>query len=165
MLKPAILYKEQLMEKYSEIMYNPEYQYYFGYPSSWLPNIPDNTENGHYFVSVDKNNNVIGYICYAINYLSKSCFNFGIISFNKNNITFGKDVYKTIYDIFNKYNFNRIEWNCFEDNPAIRGYRNFIKKCGGREVGYLKQTNVLMDQKLHDSILFEIMKEDFSPWK
>lgn len=165
MIKPAILYKDQLLQKYSEIMYDVTYQYYFGYPSAWLPNIPDNTENGHYFVSVDENDNVLGYITYSINYLSKSCFNFGLISFDKGNIKLVKDAYQVIYNIFNLYYFNKIEWNCFADNPAIKGYRNFIKKCGGREVGYLKATNVLMDQKLHDSVLFEIMKEDFKPFR
>lgn len=165
MIKPAILYKDNILTKYAEVMYDPAYQYYFGYPSSWLPNIPDNTENGHYFVSVDKDNNVIGYITYSINHLSKSCFNFGLISFDRGNITLIRDTYQVVDDIFNKYNFNRIEWNCFADNPAINGYRNFIKRCGGREVGYLKQTNVLMDQKLHDSVLFELMKEEYKPIK
>lgn len=165
MIKPAILYKEQLLQKYSEIMYDITYQYYFGYPSTWLPEVPDNTGDGHYFVSVNKNNEVLGYVTYGINHLSKSCFNFGVISFDKGNINFIKDVYQIINNIFNLYHFNRIEWNCFADNPAIKGYRNFIKKCGGREVGYLKATNVLMDQKLHDSVLFELMKEDFKPIK
>lgn len=68
-----------------------------------------------------------------------------------------------MYD--NVYQFNRLEWCCFADNPAIKGYRNFINRCGGKEVGYLKATNVLMDQKLHDSVIFEIMKEDFKPIK
>lgn len=53
MIKPAILYKDNILTKYAEVMYDPTYQYYFGYPSSWLPNIPDNTENGYDFVSVD----------------------------------------------------------------------------------------------------------------
>lgn len=165
MIKPAILYKEQLLQKYSEIMYDITYQYYFGYPSVWLPDVPDNTGDGHYFVSVNEDNEVLGYITYSINHLSKSCFNFGVISFDKGNIHFIKDVYQVIYNIFTLYHFNRIEWSCFVDNPAIKGYRNFIKRCGGKEVGYLKATNILMDQKLHDSVIFEIMKEDFKPIK
>lgn len=165
MIKPAILYQYTLTEKYSEIMYDIEYQYYFGYPAVWLPQVPENTENGHYFVSVDEDENVLGYITYSINLLSKSCYDFGLISFDRGNIKFIKDVYEVVNNIFNVYQFNRLEWCCFADNPAIKGYRNFISRCGGKEVGYLKATNVLMDQKLHDSVIFEIMKEDFKPIK
>ena len=47
------------------------------------------------------------------------------------------------------------------DNPAIRGYRNFIKKHGGRECGYYRQIARLQDGKLHDRVEFEILKEEW----
>ena len=34
MLRPAILYKDNVLTKHAEVMYDPIYQYYFGYPSS-----------------------------------------------------------------------------------------------------------------------------------
>lgn len=76
-------------------------------------------------------------------------------------IVFAKDVYKVICDLFKVYHMNRISWSAYADNPAIRGYRNFIKKYGGRECGYRRQRVKLMDGKLHDSVEFEILAEEF----
>ena len=58
---------------------------------------------------------------------------------------------------------NRLEWTCYADNPAIRGYRKFIKLCGGVECGYRRQCVLLPDGKLHDQVRFEILKEEFKP--
>ena len=56
---------------------------------------------------------------------------------------------------------NRFCWSCIADNPAIRGYRNFIKKHGGRECAYHRQICKLMDGKLHDDVEFEILAKEF----
>lgn len=47
------------------------------------------------------------------------------------------------------------------DNPSIRGYRNLCKRFGGKEIGQLHQNIKLMDGKLHDTTIFEIMKKDY----
>lgn len=86
----------------------------------------------------------------------------GIISFEKGNMEFVKDLYQAICDCFEVYHLNRISWNCYADNPAIRGYRNFVKKNGGRECAYFRQYIKLRDGKLHDSVSFEILAEDFN---
>ena len=75
---------------------------------------------------------------------------------------FVKDLYQAICDCFEVYHLNRISWNCYADNPAIRGYRNFVKKHGGRECAYFRQYIKLRDGKLHDSVSFEILAEDFN---
>lgn len=54
-----------------------------------------------------------------------------------------------------------VSWFCFADNPAIRGYRNFIKKHGGIECAYHRQVAKLQDGKLHDSVEFEILASEF----
>ena len=112
-------------------------------------------------MSVDKNDRVIGYITYAVNWNAMSADSFGAISYDRGNIEFARDLYTAICDIFEKYHMNRMSWWCFADNPAIRGYRNFIKKHGGRECGYLRQYSRLQDGKLHDSVLFAIMSCEF----
>lgn len=55
-----------------------------------------------------------------------SADNFGIISFG-NHIEFARDVYKVICDLFEKHGMNRVSWSAFVENPAVKGYRNFIK--------------------------------------
>lgn len=161
MLKPAQLYKESIISNYMSRMYDIDYQFYFGCQGASPPEIPDDTFNSHWFASVDESDNVIGFITYDINSGSDSCCNFGIMSFDKGNLTFIRDVKRAIDDIFYKYNFARVEFFCFSGNSALRGYRNFIKKYGGREVGIFKNSNRLMDGKLYDRVLFEILQEDY----
>ena len=113
-------------------------------------------------MSVDKRDRIIGYICYSVDWMSMSAYDFGIISFHKGNLEFGRDLYKALDDLFTVYGMNRISWWCYADNPAIRGYRSFIRRHGGRECGYLRQYSRLQDGKLHDSVLFEILAEEYT---
>lgn len=137
--------------------------YYHGTAGSEIPTIPDNNYNHHSFVSVDKNDKIIGFISYNIDWQAMNAYKFGIISFDKGNLIFIKDLNEAINNLFTVYNMNRIDWFCFADNPAIRGYRNFIKRHGGRETAYFRSIAKLMDGKLHDGVEFEILKEEFIP--
>ena len=161
MLKPAQLYKSKLREEMCKSWYNPDNIFYSGWTGNELPSLPDNNYDSHHFVSVDDDDNVIGYISYSINWLAMSADRFGIISFKKGSIMFAKDVYKVICNLFEVYHMNRISWLAYADNPAIRGYRNFIKKHGGRECGYRRQVAKLQDGKIHDSVEFEILACEF----
>ena len=135
MLKPAQLYADELEIKSAQTWYDSRYMYYNGYIGDSKINIADNNYECHQFVSVDKDDNVIGYISYNVDWASMSASEFGAISFDIGNVIFAKDMYKAICNLFEKYHMNRVEWMAFADNPAIRGYRNFIKKHGGVECG------------------------------
>lgn len=161
MLKPAQAYKERLYEEYINTWYKPENIFYTGCTGDSMPELPDNNYDSHHFVSVDKNGHLIGYISYSVDWIAMSTDRFGIISFDKGNILFAKDVYKAICDLFEVYHMNRISWCAYADNPAIRGYRNFIRKHGGRECGYHRQIARLQDGKLHDSVEFEVLACEF----
>lgn len=161
MLRPAQLYKEQLEIKNIESWYDPKNIYYHGGTGEYSINVPDNNAEVHSFVSIDKDDNVIGYIGYNVDWQAMSVDNFGMISFDKGNLEFVKDIYKAICDCFEVYHMNRISWYCYADNPAIRGYRNFIKRHGGRECGYFRQYIKLRDGRLHDSVCFEVLASEF----
>ena len=165
MLKPAQLYTALLNDKMIETWYRPEYMYYHGGVAEFTLELPDNNGSSHCFVSVDNDDNIIGYISYNVDWISMSAEEWGIISFDLGNVTFAKDVYKAIMDCFVEYHFNRISWWCYADNPAIRGYRNFIEKHGGRECAHFRQHTRLRDGKLHDSVCFEILAEEFQRTK
>lgn len=160
MLRPAQLYEEKLQKANIESWYDLKNQYWNGWCSSNKIKLEDNNGEYHQFVSVDKDDNVIGYICYYVNWVTKSVCNIGIISFDKGNMTFITDLKKAVYDCFQKYNLNRLEFKAYSDNPAIRCYRRYIKKYGGRECGYFRKDTMLMDGKLHDTVFFEIIRED-----
>lgn len=161
MLRPAQLYKEKIQEENTKAWYKPENIFWNGGVGDSEISLPNNNYNSHHFVSVDKNDNVIGYICYSVDWNALSDDQFGIISFKKCSIEFAKDVYTAICNIFEVYHLNRIQWFCYTDNPAIRGYRNFIKKHGGRECAYFRQIARLQDGKLYDAVDFEILAEEF----
>lgn len=160
MLKPAQLYKEELTKKGIETWYDMNYQWYHGGGGSREFLIPDNSYENRCFAAVDKDDNVIGYLAYSVSQDSQSAYNFGAISFDRGNPIMAMDMRQLIADIFFKYNMNRVDWCCFADNPAIKGYRSFIKRYGGRECGYFRKQCRLLDGKLHDSVCFEILKED-----
>lgn len=163
MLRPAQLYKDRLYTEYVKTWYNPENMFYTGYTGDRVPEIPDNNYDSHHFVSVDKNNNLIGYISYSVDWGSMNADRFGIISFDKGNVEFARDVYKAVCNLFEIYHMNRVSWMAYVDNPAVRGYRNFIKRYGGRECGYHRQIAKLQDGRLHDSVEFEILASEFCP--
>ena len=162
MLKPAQLYEDELQRKNTESWYKPENIFWNGGCGDSNISLPKHNYDTHCFVSVDKNNEIIGYISYDVDWSAMSADKFGIISYDKGNLEFVKDLYQAICNLFEVYHMNRISWYCYADNPAIRGYRNFIKKYGGRECGYQRQIARLQDGKLHDSVQFEIMAYDWN---
>lgn len=161
MLKPAQLYSDRLREENVKSWYKPENIYWHGGVSERDIELPDCNGERHCFVSVDKDDNILGYIEYCVDWVSMSADGWGIISFKKRSVEFAKDLYQAICDCFKEYHMNRVAWCCYTDNPAIRGYRNFIKRHGGRECGYYRQITRLRDGKLHDSVEFEMLAEEF----
>lgn len=165
MLRPAQLYKDKLAEENIKSWYDPRNIYWNGGVGDSVIDLPDHTYDRHDFVSVDKNDNVLGYIGYSVDWTAMSANKFSIISFQKGNMMFVKDLYQAICDLFEVYHMNRISWLAYADNPAVKGYRNFIKRHGGRECGYQRQTVKLQDGMLHDTVCFEILAEEFESKK
>ena len=161
MLKNAHSYKDILISLHRETWYDPRYTYYYCDVGCYDLSFEENNYSKHQFASVDKYGNVIGYISYGIDWAALSADNFNIINYDLGNVEFIKDCYRAVYDIFETYKLNRIEWFCIADNPAINGYRKFIKKYGGKECGYFRQFLKLLDGKIHDGVHFEILKEEF----
>ena len=164
MLDIAKKYEKELQDKFIETWYDMKYQYYRDTSGDRIPQLADNCYDRRDFVSLDNNGNVIGFISYFYNDVTRSASQFGIINFGESSAIFAQDVLQVIADIFFKFKLDRIEFWCFEDNPATKGYRRFIKRFGGREVGHLRRVCRLMDGMLHDSVIFEILQEDLK-WR
>jgi len=159
-LKPAILYADELLSKMKQTWYDPKYFSYYS-EEMYLPDLGGDPKGRRDFVSVDDNDNVIGYFSYQIDRRINGAYNFGIMSFNMGNPTFVQDIRQGVDEIFTKYHLNRMDWMCYASNPALRGYRKFIKRHGGREVGKLTQAAMTADGILQDVYLFEIMAKDY----
>lgn len=164
MLDIAKKYEQELQAKFLDTWYDMKYQYYRDTSGDRIPQLADNCYDRRDFVSLDNDGNLIGFISYFYNDTTRSASQFGIINFGKPSAIFARDVLQVIGDIFFKFKLDRIEFWCFEDNPATRGYRQFIKRFGGKEVGHLRRVCRLMDGELHDSVIFEILREDLK-WR
>lgn len=160
MLKPAILYKEQLETAYINTWYDDKYKFYHGVYRQCLEIDPNNWTRFQ-FASVDKDDNLIGYISYNVDRSINGVNDFGIINFSDNLYGFGKDIVSMIRDIFLKYNFDRMEWWVVVGNPIESTYDKLCQKYGGRIIGTFKRNTKLIDNTICDSKIYEILRENF----
>lgn len=159
MLENALLYKDKVSNLMAETWYDERYKYYYD-SMPGIPDFPTQPDHQRQFVSVDSYGSVIGYMSYSFNLATHRAMNFGIISFDRGNPLFARDVRQMIAECFFKFHLNSIEWFCFEENPALKGYRKFIKRYGGREIGTLRHVAFAADGQIHNAVLFEICYED-----
>ena len=156
MLKPAVLYKEQLEKLFTEVIYTDDYLYYNGYAHEHeLPKI--GLEYGAYqFAIIDPtSNDVVGFLAYRIDTSVDSVYNFGLISFQKGNLTVVNDALHEFKQLV--LNHKRVEWRCVEGNPASRLYDVICKKHHGKKY-VLHDVCMSLSGKVLDSYLYEIRK-------
>ena len=84
-----------------------------------------------------------------------------MISFIDYNPRFIQSVIKYLENILSQGYINRIEFFAYEDGPANKGYKKLVKKFGGKQVGKLTKNSRLLDGKLHDTVFYEVLREDY----
>lgn len=171
MLANAQLYETEIKRLSMKIWYDPDFIYYFGGTGQSAITLPETNKDQFCFVSLNSKQEVNGYISYFVDWEIKSAYGWQIINFNKKKesnqelVEFARDLHKAVSDCFEVYNMNKVSWFCYADNPAIRGYRNYIRKHGGRECGYERDEILLLDGKIHDLVRFEILKSEYKKMK
>lgn len=165
MLIPAILKKEEIQNGFRKYYYTDDMMYETGYMgSNWIPEIPnmpnDSDWCNYQYASVDNKDNVIGYFGYRIDWYSSIAYNFGMMSFDRGNIIFGKDVHTELLKLINEYKLHKIEWRMVSGNPAERGYDRFCKKFNGNK-HIIKDVFKDKQGNYRHNIIYEIFnKED-----
>ena len=156
MLKPALLYKEQLQEELTKHNYTEDMIYYTGYLGHSLINIAENNDGNLYQYAIVENDKLIGYFTYHVNWYDSCASRFGLFAFDRNNRTIGVDVYKELKKLINDYHIHRIEWYMISGNPVERHYDKFCKKYNGRK---FVLTDAVKDRygKYHNSVIYEIL--------
>ena len=157
MLVPAISRKEEVLKKFSEMIYTEDYFYYCGYPH--CHSIPEIKAEDDYFdwVSVDSKGEIIGYISYHINPATDNVARFGMISFDKGNPLFMRDVFNLLKDLVK--NHRRVEWRCIGGNPVAAHYNKFCENCGGRVIA-LRSVVKGLDGSYRDEYIYEILNKE-----
>lgn len=160
MIKPAILFEDQLRLRIAETWYDPDYMYYYD-TTPGIPDIADKPDNQYQFVSVNEKGEVVGFFSYWVYEPSKRAMNFGLMAFKKHNRTFMKDAVQMFKDMFEKFGIESAEWRCYANNTeAAKLYRHIIKEYGGVEVGTLRRNGAPQNREICDTIIFEVLKED-----
>ena len=156
MLKPALLYKEELEKKFTECMYDDEYCLYMGYVHGHeLPKI-EPQDNVYQWAIVDKAK-LIGWFAYRIQPETDMVYNFGLYSFDKGNPIIGIDVFNKMEKLVR--NFRRIEWRALSTNPTVKHYDKFCQKHNGNKV-ILHKVGKTPDGSYWDDIIYEIVKAE-----
>ena len=163
MIKPAVLYEQEIIDSFKNIFFNEKYKYLY-YSGYGIPQIENNTFNVHQFASVDNNNNLVGFIYYDVDRTYHAARTLCAVNFTDNYITFGADLVQVIKDIFEKYHFHKLIFNAVIGNPAREKYTKIIERFGGRIVGIAKE-DIYMYGKYHDKIIYEVLKSDYDNMK
>ena len=147
---------------WQSIVFQDKYKYYNN-GNYWYYKIElnDSSWDKIQMVSVDEDDNIIGYLSACVCRSSNKVSAIGAINFYDLNITFSKDIYKFLTDLFDKYNFKKIEWYVVVGNPAEQMYDRIIKKYGGRVVGIRRESTVLHDGTYCDEKEYELFQRDY----
>lgn len=112
-------------------------------------------------VSVDKNDNILGYLSCQCDRSVNKISSIGAINFYELNCIFSKDFYTYLSNIFIKHNFNKIEWCVVIGNPAEKMYDKLVQKYNGRIVGINHESTKLEDGRLCDVKEYELFQRDY----
>jgi len=161
MLEVANRYEQELQELFMNTWHNEKYMFYNSNTYYDLYKKQTTTWNAIEFVSKDSEGNIIGYIGYDINRTSDAVGGLSIINFTDNKITFGRDLITALTDIFEKFNFRKMNFSVIVGNPIEKSYDKIISKYGGCVVGIKKEHCRLIDGKYYDLKMYEIFKSDY----
>lgn len=158
MLVPAVLYKDQIIKGMQRYFYTTDMMYETGCMENWTPNIFDCPDESQFqYAIVDKNEKLVGYLGYSVDWYASKAYNFGLFSFDRGNLQVPKDVFERLEELVNT--LHRVEWRAVGGNPACRGYDNFIKKHNGTK-HVLKDSIKDRVGSYHDDIIYEIVHNE-----
>jgi hypothetical protein len=155
MLKPAILYKDQIESQFLELVYSDDYFYYNGYAhESELPKICLDT--GLYQFAILDGDDVVGFISYRIDIPTDCIHRFGLISFRKENLVVVADALHELKRLIK--NHRRIEWYCVSSNPASKLYDKICEHYNGNKLT-LHQATCTPNGEIIDCYIYEILRD------
>lgn len=155
MLVPAILYKEQIKKEFQKYYYTTDMMYETGCMCNWSPEIAECPSDSQFqYAIVDNNEKLIGYLGYSVDWYVSKAYSFGLFSFERGNLQVPKDVFEKLEELVST--LHRVEWRAVGNNPACRGYDNFIKRHNGIK-HVLKDSIRDKDGNYHDDIIYEIV--------
>lgn len=101
MLVPAILYKEQIKKEFQKYYYTTiDMLYETGCMCNWSPEIAEcPNESQFQYAIVDKNEKLIGYLGYSVDWYVSKAYNFGLFFFDRGNVLVGRDIFDKLEEL------------------------------------------------------------------
>lgn len=161
MIRPAILYKDEVIRKDILSWDNYDYQFISGI-STRIMEIPEDSTYDHVVASVSpKTDEVLGLIRYYHDTSINQAIQWWMYSYSRNNPEFVRDIYRVFFKLWYINNIHRMEWTCVTDNTAVvRHYNKLINTIGGKIIGTKRDETLFKDQSLHDVVMYEILESD-----
>ena len=158
MLKPAIMYKDEIKKQMQKYFYTDDMMYEVGELDNYVPEIADEPDRYCFqYAIVDSNEKLIGYLAYAIDWHASCAYNFGLFSFDRGNPIVGKELFGKMEELVHK--FHRIEWRMVGGNPVEKSYDRFCAKYNGTK-HILKDAFKDRNCEYRDYIIYEIINEE-----
>jgi len=162
MLKPSILYQDELKKKH--FAFSQEIENQFLQHCSYADILEDQTSTWSTisYVSVDKNDKVIGYFSASVYNTAWFIQSLSVAnSGSPRNATFSMDCREFLRYLFEVRNFNKIKFKASSGNPALAQYTRILKKYNGRVIGTSYKDVKGQDGKIYDTIEMEIHRDDY----
>lgn len=159
MLKPATLYKDEIIKSFKKHIYDKKLIFYTGWNGFNIPEIPNDFDGCDYRYAILDGEKVAGYFCYTYDMYSKCLRNFGLYSFDRKNSVIGKDILCEIRRIIKEYDPHRMEWHMIGGNPVERHYDRFCQRYNGKK---FILTDAIRDRygRYHNDVIYEIIFGD-----
>ena len=157
MLVPAVLYRDQIIREFQKLYYTDDMMYESGCLEQYIPNIPDEPDEGRFDYAIISKDKLIGYLSYRIDYYASKAYNFGLISFDRGNPVTGSNLFEKMEELIGL--LHKVEWRMVGGNPVEKHYDKFCQRHKGNK-HILKDSIRDMRGKYHDNIIYEIIKEN-----
>ena len=161
MLKPAILYKEQIETFMKERFYTEDMMFETGGICNWIPCIEPYTDNCsvQQYAITNNDSELVGFIMFTIDWYSGNAGQFGLISFDKGSRYVSLAVREIMHKLICDYRLHRIEWRMVGGNPAEKHYDYWCKRLGGRKIT-LRDAFKDKYGDYHNDHIYEILIDD-----
>jgi hypothetical protein len=162
MLVLAHRYREQLNEKLQEIAFDDHFKFLNPNDRAYFfEKLDEDSENRLQFVSVH-NGEIIGYLTASINRQINAVSSLSAVNFTgRPNKEFSFDFARFFIDLFEKFNFSKINFGVVVGNPAEKLYDQFIANHGGRVAGLYLQDVRCWDGNIYDWKVYEVLRSEF----
>ncbi len=161
MLKPAILYKDELTKAKQEVAYDPKYRWLDLDYITYTFDIQENNWTWLQMVSIHpKTGKVLGYLSAEVHQKLHGISAMYVCNFGDPCMTFSRDFEQFFLDLFFLFKYTKVKWGVIVGNPAEGLYDTWIKKHGGRVVGTYIRDKVLWDGTVCDCKVYEVLREE-----